>query len=195
MSLQALQASALSPAQKAWVTRRAKMAAASMVANVPALKAVAEHVAKPAIVHRSSNADFAAPRVYVEPELVDVAEFAFVSLYLVDHPVVGNGQREFVPLALSSKKVRLFYPPSLETIEVSREVYDRGFVPVPSRRYSRARIAERIRQRIALADRVNGEEMAMVLQDGGREAQRVLELIGADHDAAQDYVAAAARAS
>jgi hypothetical protein len=167
-------------ARKAWETMRARKAMLGTMVAAVSLAPAAPSVpaAKPAIVNVSTSADFA-PRVYVEPELVAVTELQYVSLYLVDHPVVGNGQREFIVLAMSSKRVKLFYSPSLETLEVSREVYDRGHMPVPSRRFNRDRLAGLIRKRIALADRVNSEQMADVLSDGGADAQRVLELIEA----------------
>lgn len=181
------QAAALSPrqiaARKAWETMRARKAAAlagtaaAMIATVSPVASVP--ASPPAIVNVSTDADFARMQVYVAPELVPVTDFQFVTINLLDHPVVGNGQREFVPVAMSAASVRLFYPPTLETITVARDTYDRGYRPVGSRHYSRARIAERIRRRIALADRVNGAAMEVVLQDGGAEAQRVLRMIGA----------------
>jgi len=161
-------------ARKAWVTMRARKAAAQTTA---AIILPIEAPAPAAIINVSTDADFAVAHVYREPELEPVTEFRFVSLF-VDDNTVGCGQREFIVLDMSRTKVRLFYSPSLETITVHRQLFDQHHMPVSRRRYNPQRIAARIRARIAMADKVNGEAMEIRLTDGGVDAQRALDLIG-----------------
>jgi hypothetical protein len=182
MTASAQQITALTPrqiaAQKAWVTMRARKAAlAATAAPVAITPAVDVPAAPRQVIHNISTSADLVVNVYRPPVLEPVTEFRYVSIHLVDSNV-GSGIREFVPLAMSSRDVRLFYPPSLECITIHRQEFDRNAVPVPPRRYSRARLAAAIRRRIALADRINDRDQATTLTDGGAEAQTVLQMIG-----------------
>jgi hypothetical protein len=166
-------------ARKAWDTMRARKAAALAGTAVAAAISVATPApaAPRQVIHNvSTDADFAHLKPYRAPELEPVDEFRFVSLHLDDSPV-GCGIREFVVLAMSVREVKLFYPPSLETITIHRQTFDRHALPVSRKRYSRDRIAANIRRRIALADRVNDREQCSAMCDGGVDAQRVLQMI------------------
>ena len=163
----------LSPAKKAWLTRRAR---ALEAASAPSRSVVTQTAT--AIVRMNTDADLVTTRVYREPEMVQVEELQTVQIDLLDDPVVGNGRRLFVVLALSSKRARLFYPPTLQTTEIGRDVFDKYHVPVGPRRANRQRLADSIRGRIKLADSLNAKAQAEVLPDGGADAQRVLSLLG-----------------
>lgn len=183
MTLQAaindLAAARSAAARKAWVTMRARKAALAdaPVTIMPAIICPGIPLPPQApIVHRSSDADLVT-KVYREPELEPVAEFRFVSINLVDHPVVGNGQREFIVLALSRTVAQLFYTPTLETITIHRQVFDRNHLPVSTRRYNRGRIEGRIRARLALIERTNDEAMQEVLKYDHAGTERALALI------------------
>jgi hypothetical protein len=160
--------------RKAWETRRARAAAAALAAStaIPAPAAPVVETPRPAaVVHRESDADLV-HSVYVAPEMIPADDFQMIEIWL-DHPVVGCGRRRFVVMASSSKRVRLFNPARLVTIEISREEFDRAHIP--ARKVDRKLLARLMSENIALADRVNTEKQADVLSDGGADAVRVLE--------------------
>jgi hypothetical protein len=169
--------SVLNAAQKAWATRRARAAAlGSAMLIVPAAPMAVAAIAAPVIVHRSSDVVYRPYAAPVEPVIEAITEFRPVLLWL-DNAEVGCGERLFVVLGMSSKKVRLFYASTLTTIEVARDTFDRQHVPVGARRVSRDRMAKIVRDRIAFADRLNDQNGKEVMNDGGKNAQDALALI------------------
>jgi len=163
----------LSPAQKAWVTRRAKMAAAATVpAILPVTSTLAPAPSASAIVNTYSDADLANIKVYRAPEMVAVDEFRMVEIYL-DRADVGCGRRRFVVMAMSKDRVRLFNPSRLITIEIPRKQFDMGHLL--AKKVDRKLLARLMRENIATADRVNDRVQEDRLSDGGPDAVKVLE--------------------
>jgi len=161
----------MNAAQKAWATRRARAAAAApFPAAVIAAPAM---LAKPAPI---VNRDFGGyvPTVYVAPVLEPVTELEVVDIWL-DHPVVGCGNRRYVVLAKSRRDVQLFYVPRLTTITISREEFDKAHMP--GRKVRPKVIAQIVRDKLAMVDKINSAASAEVMTDGGADTVRVLELL------------------
>jgi hypothetical protein len=137
----------LSPAQKAWETRRAKAEGRALVEKQNA-------IAEQAIVSPRADARM------VEIEL--------------DRSDVGCGRRRYVVLDIGPRMVRLVSAPSLIAIDVTREEFDRRAKAV---RHNGKTVAAIIRRNMALADRVNDKAQTVVLFDGGDAAKRALELL------------------
>lgn len=146
----------LSPAQKAWVTRRA-MQAASATVTVPAVAAPVSRI------------------IQLKPVAAPVADEPLVNLW-VDDPAVGCGLRLFVVVDRGDRFVSLMTP-SLATIRVERKYFDRYAKPA-TRGVRRSRVAEIIRRNVAFADRVNAGAGRDVLSDGGAFLSTALRLVG-----------------
>jgi hypothetical protein len=147
----------LSPAQKAWITRRAKMATRPVAAPAP-----------------KAEPDWMKPRQVAEiPQLEPVTELRMVEIN-VDHRLLGCGQRRFVVLDMSAREVRLFYAPLLTTITIPRKVFNDRHAP--AKRVKRDVLADIIRRKIALADSINAAKCKLIMSDGGQDAQRALAL-------------------
>lgn len=160
-------------AHKAWATRRAKAALAATTASLPLPAPIAD--AKPAvIVNRWTAADLPVAKLYVEPAIVAETEFRYIEIWL-DDAIVGCGQRRFVVLGSSTKKVSLFCIHKLVTTTVDRVTFDRCHSP--ARKVNKRSIAEIMRRNIALADRVNERHQAEVMPDGGAVAQNILAML------------------
>jgi|SRR5581483_12307170 len=115
----------LSPAQKAWATRKARDRARASIA------AVKVGIAAPS------------PVVAGGDKVVD--------LYL-DDSRVGCGLRRFVVLEVGRKWVKLFSAPQLATVTVDRPTFDRW--AKPARDAKPRKIAEIIRRNVAEAKRL-----------------------------------------
>lgn len=138
----------LSPAQRAWQTRRQM---ASVRADQETLKA---GVAEPTPVLKTSK--------------------PVVDLWL-DEPAVGCGQRRFVVLDVGERRVRLFYYPTLTSVTVDRLTFDRH--AKYARDAKRGTITRIIRANLALADKINSEARKAVVSDGGADAAKALEVL------------------
>lgn len=138
----------LSPAHRAWETRRAK---AEGRAAIEAAKVAA-----------------VAP-----PEPSPVADARHVQLWL-DRQDVGCGYRRYTVLDVGDRVVRLFSASKLITIEVDRREFDRWAKPV---RHKGTTIAGIIRRNIALVDRVNDAAGSVVMLDGGAAAVRAMAVL------------------
>ncbi len=162
----------LSPAQKAWATRRAQgwtpngKALPLSIVNAKNYAPAPADIAKPWLDPKP----LAAPIDAMDP----VTAFEFVE-YWVDHPDVGCGFFRFVVLDRGPRKVRLFYCSRLSTIIVNRAEFDRGHMP--ARKFKRATLADIIRRNRALADKVNDREEREVIPDGGVFTVRALQLV------------------
>jgi hypothetical protein len=152
------QPAALSPAQKAWITRRAKMAVRPAPTPAPVLP----------------EPDWMKPRaVATAPQLEPVTDLPVIEIN-IDNAMVGCGQRRFIVLDLSAREARLFYAPLLATIVIPRKVFDDRHVP--AKRVKRDVLADIIRRNIARADRTNADKGKLIASDGGDYAQRALAL-------------------
>lgn len=189
----ATQTQTLSPAQRAWVTRRAKLTgssapiAATIVVRAPT-PIVPDAVPLKVRARRQSDAEVAA-RAAVKARtdqtaLVPATEFQLVEIDLGDDAVVGMGNRRFTVLAQNVNRVKLFYAPLLVTTECSRDYFERNYRP--ARQQDRKAYAEIVRRNIARADKANLEifekkgksaSEADFLSDGGVDAQQVLALL------------------
>lgn len=140
----------LSPAQKAWETRRAK---ADGRAIVEARKIEAAS-APPAVMSPASEA-------------------RHVKLWL-DRQDVGCGYRRYTVLDVGDRTVRLFSASKLIAIDVDRREFDQWAKPV---RHKGTTISNIIKRNIAMVDRVNDDAGEIVLFDGGVAAQRAMEIL------------------
>jgi hypothetical protein len=134
----------LSPAQKAWVTRRANGWKPTNTPHNYGPTIGAGPTARPTNPHPDSPVGRAQrPRRFSEAEqaaraygkakadhsaLEPVTEFRQVEIDL-DDPIVGMGNRRFTVLAQNANKVRLFYAPLLVTTEVDRRYFDQHHRP------------------------------------------------------------------
>ncbi|CAN7378435.1 hypothetical protein LJR220_003367 [Bradyrhizobium sp. LjRoot220] len=137
----------LSPAQKAWETRRAKAAGHALQERQKAIEVEA------------------APSPLVDARMIEIA---------LDLPDIACGRRRYVVLDIGPRTVRLFSAPSLIGINITREEFDRRAKPV---KHNGAIVAGIIRRNIALADRVNDKAATLVLTDGGPDAVRALQVL------------------
>jgi hypothetical protein len=137
----------LSPAQKAWETRRARAEAHALQERWKAIETEAT------------------------PSPLQSARMIEIEL---DRPDVGCGRRRYIVLDIGPRKVRLFSAPSLISIDVTREEFDRRAKPA---KHNGAIVAGIIRRNIALADRVNDKAGNLVLFDGGPDAVRALQVL------------------
>lgn len=138
----------LSPAQRAWQTRRALAAAR---ADQEVIKA---GITAPTQVLKTSK--------------------PVVDLWL-DDVAVGCGQRRFVVLDVGERMVRLFYYPTLTTVTVDRLTFDRH--ARYARDAKRETITRIIRRNLALADKINSEARKPIVSDGGADAAKALEVL------------------
>lgn len=164
----------LSPAQKAWVTRRAKIAAGTAPAGEapakPKRMSVFEKQARESVVARSD-------RSAIEP----ATEWQLIDINLREDPVVGIGMRRFTVLGQNARKVKLFYAPLLVTTEVPLWYFKEHWRP--AKQQDRDAYRDIVRRNIYRADTVNQslfdqhKPESSYLSDGGADAQRVLELL------------------
>lgn len=140
-----LQLLKLSPAHKAWETRRAK--------------------AEGRAILEARKVEAIAP-VKVSP----LADAKMVELWL-DRQDVGCGQRRYIVLDIGGRTVRLFSAAKLITVEVDRSEFDRYARPVRGRAKTVATI---IRNNQSLADRINGAAQSIIVTDGGADAVRAI---------------------
>jgi hypothetical protein len=138
----------MNAAQRAWQTRRAKMA---IQADRETLKA---GVATPAPAFKESK------------PVVDID---------IDHHATGCGMRRFVVLDCGQRLVRLFYYPTLTTIAIDRLTFDRK--AKYARDSKPSKIAEIIRRNVALADKINEQARSIVVSDGGADVSKALEVL------------------
>lgn len=137
----------LSPAQKAWETRRAKAAGHALQERQKAIEITA------------------APSPLSDARMVEIE---------LDRADIGCGRRRYVVLDIGARVVRLFAAPSLITINVAREEFDRRARSV---KHNAATVTGIIRRNIALADRVNDKAGTLVLTDGGPDAVQALRVL------------------
>ena len=140
-----LQLVKLSPAQKAWETRRAMA------------------TARAAIEARTVEA--AAP---IKPSQIEDAKM--VELWL-DRQDVGCGYRRYIVLEIGTRVVRLFSASKLITITVDRAEFDRHARPVRGKAKTVTTI---IKSNQRLADRINGAAQTMIVADGGADAVKAI---------------------
>lgn len=140
--------SQLSPAMKAWETRRAKAEGRAIV-----------EAAKIAAI--------------TPPAPSPLADARHVQLWL-DRQDVGCGYRRYTVLEVGERTVRLFSASKLIAIEVDRREFDRWARAV---RHKGNTIADIIKRNIALVDRVNDGAGQLVLFDGGSAAVRALAVL------------------
>jgi hypothetical protein len=140
-----LQLVKLSPAHKAWETRRAKAEGRAII--------------------EARKVDATAP-VKVSP----LADAKMVELWL-DRQDVGCGQRRYVVIEIGPRVVRLFSAAKLITIEVNRTEFDRYARPVRGKANTVTAI---IKNNQRLADRINGVAQTIIMNDGGADAVRVI---------------------
>ncbi len=158
----------LNPAQKAWITRRAKMAARASTAVTPA-----PSVARPPFTPIEIPVNYRPPQE--APAHEPWAGPPAVSLY-VDDNVVGSGARVFVVLGVDDRLATLFSPSQLITTRVARKYLEKRF---QTKGVNAKRVAAIIRRNVALADRINGGALKDKIADGGADAVRALELVEA----------------
>jgi len=140
----------LTPAQKAWETRRAKAEGRAIV--------------------EARKIEAAAP----PPETISpAADARHVQLWL-DRQDVGCGYRRYTVLDVGDRTVRLFSASKLIAIDVDRREFDQWAKPV---RHKGTTVSNIIKRNIAMVDRVNDEAGAIVLFDGGEAAQRALAVL------------------
>jgi hypothetical protein len=139
----------LSPAQKAWETRRAKAEGRAIV--------------------EARKVEAAAP----PPPPSPASDARHVELWL-DRQDVGCGYRRYTVLDVGPRVVRLFSAAKLIAIDIDRCEFDRWAKPV---RHKGATVARIIRQNIAMADRVNDAAGEVLLFDGGAAAVRALAVL------------------
>jgi len=139
----------LSPAMKAWETRRAKAEGRAIV--------------------EARKIEAAAPPPPVSP----VADARHVDLWL-DRQDVGCGYRRYTVLDIGDRTVRLFSASKLIAIDVARSEFDRWAKPV---RHKGTIVSGIIKRNIALVDRVNDAAGELVLFDGGEAAVRAMAVL------------------
>jgi hypothetical protein len=139
----------LSPAQKAWETRRARIEGRAIVEQAKAKVAVEE----------------AKPSPLSDARMVEIE---------LDRSDVGCGRRRYIVLDIGDWTVRLFSAASLIAIDVPRIEFERKAKPA---RHNAKTVAAIIRRNMALCDRVNDKAQAVVMFDGGDAAKRALELL------------------
>jgi hypothetical protein len=140
-----LQLVKLSPAKRAWETRRAKAEGRAIV--------------------EARKIEATAP-VTVSP----LGESKMVALWL-DRLDVGCGLRRYIVLDVGARIVRLFSAAKLLTIEVDRAEFDRYARPVRAKAKNVSRI---IKDNQRLADRINGGAQTIIVSDGGADAVRAI---------------------
>jgi hypothetical protein len=140
-----LQLIKLSPAQRAWETRRAKAEGRAIV--------------------EARKIEIATP-VTVSP----LGEAKMVTLWL-DRLDVGCGLRRYIVLDIGARLVRLFSAAKLLTIEVDRAEFDRYARPVRGKAKAVSTI---IKANQRLADRINGAAQTIIIPDGGADAVRAI---------------------
>lgn len=132
-------------AHKAWETRRLKAAGRAIVE--------AAKVAKTAPVVTSPLADA-----------------RMVSMWM-DNVEIGCGYRRFIVLDVGPRFVKLFSASKLATIEVLRSEFDRYAREVRGKAKTVTAI---IKRNVAMADRINTEKLAIVVNDGGANAVKAI---------------------
>ena len=143
-----LQLVKLSPAQKAWETRRARDAARADIAAI------------------NRGIETKAPAFKESKPVVDIN---------LDHHAIGSGTRRFVVLDCGKSFVRLFCYPTLTSITIDRLTFDRK--AKYARDAKPATIAAIIRANLAMADRINEKARSAVVPDGGADAAKALEVL------------------
>lgn len=138
----------MTPAQRAWATRRAM---AQITADRETLKA---GIATPA------------PALKTSKPVVDLN---------IEHHAIGCGMRRFVVLECGERTVRLFCYAKLTAITIDRLTFDRK--ARYARDSKRDVVAKIIRRNLEIADRVNQEARSIVIPDGGADASRALEVL------------------
>lgn len=140
-----LQLVKLSPAMKAWETRRAKAEGRAIV--------------------EARKIEAAAPEI-----MSPLADAKMVTLWL-DRQDVGCGLRRYIVLDIGARIVRLFSAAKLITIDIDRAEFDRYARPVRGK----ARIITAIvKANQRMADRINGEAQTIIVPDGGADAVRAI---------------------
>lgn len=151
----------MNAAQKAWATRRARLAAEKaaplpppaparrkrqLVDRIGALVAIepektaGQKAAESRAIALQARAELEARRAGVEQPSA-LAECKTVRMW-VDDAKVGCGFRNFVVVEIGTKVVRLFSAPALREIDVSRYDFDKYAKPYVSRAGSLARIID-----------------------------------------------------
>ena len=136
----------LSPQQKAWETRRAKLDGRVLI--------------------ETRKAEAAAPVV-----LSPLQDAKMVELWLDRHDV-GCGYRRYVVLEIGYRSVLLFSAAKLATVEVDRREFDRHAREVMPKAKAVVAIMQ---NNIKLADRINDRAGDIIISDGGRNAARAVE--------------------
>lgn len=140
-----LQLVKLSPAQRAWETRRAKAEGRAIV-EARKVEALAPETLSP------------------------LADSKMVALWL-DRQDVGCGLRRYIVLDVGARLVRLFSAAKLITIDVDRLEFDRYARPVRGKARTMAGI---ITANQRLADRINTAAQSVIVPDGGADAVRAI---------------------
>jgi hypothetical protein len=146
--MQTQQFEQMSPAAKAWATRRARDAARAEIATI--------------------KAGVDKPSAAVNPDK------PVVDLWL-DDARVGCGQRRFIVLEVGTRWVRLFYPPQLALVTIDRVTFDRHAKPAKDAKVRK--LARIIRDNVASAKRINEAAGKPVMPDGGARAKQALAVL------------------
>lgn len=138
----------MNAAQRAWATRRARDAARADI------KTIAAGIEQPSAAYDPKK------------PVVDI---------WLDDAKVGCGMRRYVVLECGPRAVKLFYYPSLVTVTVDRLTFDRKAKPARDAR--KRKIAQIIRDNVALAERVNAQAGRPVMAEGGARAKQTLAVL------------------
>lgn len=140
----------LSPAQKAWQTRRLLAEQRAKVEAAAAIVAAAP------------------PRSKLNPLSSKMVEIN------LDRADVGCGWRRYVVLEVGPGWVKLFSAAMLKSVDIRRAEFD---LKAKATKFDKAAVAAIIRRNRAMADRLNEQAKAIVMPDGGADAVKAMELM------------------
>jgi hypothetical protein len=135
----------LSPAKKAWITRRL-------------------------LAEQRAKVEVAKVAIAAAPPKSNPLNAVVIEINL-DRADVGSGWRRWIVLSAGAAWVRLFNASTLQSIDVRRAVFDKG---ARVAKFNRDNLAAIIKRNVALADRVNGREQKIIISDGGADAVAAL---------------------
>ncbi len=167
----------LNAAQRAWITRRAKAAAARPDAGpvmiVPAVQVRGIPLPQ---VERAPFAPIVIPVNPVAQPKPEIAIESPICQLFVDDVSVGCGHRVFVVVMIEEKVVTLLSPSSLAVVRVDRKRFEKKADMRP-RGVARHRVLAILRRNLAMIDSINSAAGAEKISDGGVHASRALQLL------------------